>query len=288
MTPIEDWLERSDPVGPRPGLANTREMTMKQYDLINPSDPITVESECPTVAAVAALILSDGGYGLRDELGQSVLPVFVGGSQRACEDWLESEGIESLTDYVVRNAERIADVLDSSMVGTASDRAAYREGLEKCDGCPNRIRDWRTNWDDRHRTSITRVCQDAWSLASTLRSRCSESRAGPEPVEAPKPATVYAALVHRCRLTDEVTVLECGGCPEAEMLCWGPLPLGLSVVNVVVRGSVSRVLKPRPPTDGELKIFAIGAPWPGPQQATRVPGKQLDEQCGSIRPEDGR
>jgi len=143
---------------------------MKQYEIINPSDACTVEAEDSTVAAVAILLLSEGAYGCRDEEGNDFLPPLVFGGEEAVNGWLESVGIGDLGEYVNEKREAIAAVLDSAMYGKFVDRRAYKKGLELIDDEAKR-KEWRDAWEDDRRTSMTKICQAAWSYARALRAR---------------------------------------------------------------------------------------------------------------------
>lgn len=148
-------------------------MTTKLYEIINPSDPVRVESEDQTVACVAVALLGEGRYGLRNEDGDSVLPpLFLGGT----EQWLASVGIASLDEYVETNASAIATVLESATLGSAKDFAFFKSAMAAIDD-PAKRKAFREEWDDKKRSSENNICAWAHELAQRFRKRATERSA---------------------------------------------------------------------------------------------------------------
>lgn len=139
---------------------------MKQYDVINISDPCTVESDDPIAAAVGVLMISEGGFGLTSEDGETILPILMLGG---VEEWLKAKEIEDLGDYIRANRIAIADALDSCMYGDFNDRAAYNKGLELVAGDEAKTKEWKDHWEEKRRTSMSKICQAAWAYAKQLR-----------------------------------------------------------------------------------------------------------------------
>lgn len=136
---------------------------MATFELSNPSDPYTLVSEDETVACMAALLLGNGMYVLRDEEDRAVLPLLFGG---ALDAWLAAR-VGDLTVYLDREAGRIADVLDSVTVGSRAERSALFERLERL---PAEERAFaRREWHDKRRQSLTDIGSYAWQLAAQLR-----------------------------------------------------------------------------------------------------------------------
>lgn len=94
-----------------------------KFELINPSDPYTIEGADLMIVAVAACLLGDGRYGL-DGLGEAEgvnMPIFILAS---ADEWFRekfSMNYEGAATYCVhKRGEELAQALDS--VTLVSDR----------------------------------------------------------------------------------------------------------------------------------------------------------------------
>lgn len=97
------------------------------YELINPSDAITFEGDDDTLAAVSALVIGNGKFGLRDQTDRTVLPVFILGGAL---EWLESQGI-NLDSYLTENRDRIAGFLDTCLYGSVGERHTFNDAVSR-------------------------------------------------------------------------------------------------------------------------------------------------------------
>jgi hypothetical protein len=118
------------------------------YELINPSDKVTFEGSDDMVAAISALLLGRGKYGLDSAVGEPVLPVFLLGG---CTDWLAENGV-NLDQFIPRNAAGMADFLGTAFYGSAEKRADYAEAVKRM--TPEAAAEYRAWYDDKHRTSM--------------------------------------------------------------------------------------------------------------------------------------
>lgn len=109
-----------------------------KYELVNPHDPIFLETDDERFAKLAVLCLSTA-YGIRDTDGNLVMPILLFGGM---DEFLANEfgGRDAANELVESNLLKIADVLDS--FSTQGDR-----------------------------TSLSDVCTAAKSLAQSLRKR---------------------------------------------------------------------------------------------------------------------
>lgn len=139
----------------------------KLYEIINPSDEVHIEAADQMVACVAILFLGEGKYGLQNEHGESILPLFFFGGH---EGWLAQRGVPDLPEYLVTNVDAIADVLDTATLGSARDYAFYKSAVEAIDD-PVKREAFREQWDDKKRSSSNNICAAARSLARALRAR---------------------------------------------------------------------------------------------------------------------
>lgn len=141
-----------------------------QFKLINPSDPITVVADDPFIAALAVLVLGDGHYGLCDEHDNDVLPLlFLGG----LDEWLERQGYTpaQLHELFAGHHAKIADVLDSAMVGEFRDRELYEEKLASLRSDPDALLAWKTRYNEERTSSLNDIVGRAHQLAAALRKR---------------------------------------------------------------------------------------------------------------------
>lgn len=139
----------------------------KVYELSNPSDAVHVEAEDTTVACVAVLLLGQGRYGLRDEHGETVLPLlFLGGLHQ----WLAARKITDLDTFLKANASAMADVLDTATLGSAKDFKFFKSAMAAIDD-PVKRAAFREEWDDKKRSSTNNICAAAHRLAQRFRER---------------------------------------------------------------------------------------------------------------------
>lgn len=129
------------------------------YEVINPSDPITLESDDELVACITTLLLGEGAYPLESEDGRDVLPMFLFKNADAQLDaWLKEHGITNLGDYLIKNHKKISECLYSVVVCKVRDRkaliAAFGNDREK----------WKKFNEERH-GSLNDISGYAFALA---------------------------------------------------------------------------------------------------------------------------
>lgn len=138
------------------------------YEIINPSDAYTMESDDFKVAAVANLLIGEGQYGLQpiDGDGPAMPLLFLGGA----EEWIEKNVCppKELGAFIDKNRLEIAKVLDSIIIGNERDRKLYFAGLEMA-GTPEKKKAWRDKWHDEKRSSLNDIGSFAWRKAEQLR-----------------------------------------------------------------------------------------------------------------------
>lgn len=139
---------------------------MKIYDIINPSDAVTIEANDPIVAAVSILLLGDGQYALDDEEGHAAAPFFMFGG---LEQWLREKGIDSLDKYFKLHASDIAEVLRSCVYGSITDRRSYNIAISHIPEGEREV--FRDRWNEARRSSITNIVKRGDELAKALTSK---------------------------------------------------------------------------------------------------------------------
>lgn len=138
------------------------------YELINPSDMMTIESEDPRVAQVVCMLLGRGKLGLDPEEGEIDMPMFAffgAAGDEALEAWLEKEQIGDPTRFVDENREAVCVCLETIVYGSIEDRRSILETVG---------REGLAVWNDRHRSSMNDFATYGVSLAMALRGRVRE------------------------------------------------------------------------------------------------------------------
>lgn len=84
-----------------------------KYEITNPSDPYTIESDDPTLAIICCLLLGEGRYGLKDGQGNTTMPIMLLASESQVKEWMKTHVNVDLnsTDYMENNSARMADCL---------------------------------------------------------------------------------------------------------------------------------------------------------------------------------
>lgn len=131
------------------------------YKIINMSDGLTLISDDFEVAAVAVVILGEGGYGIESIDGELRTPVLLG-----WDKWFDDRGID-LNKYIDDNCSKIADVLDSVMLGSAKERKDLDMLLERLG--EDERRKYIEERNDRIRSSMNDIETRAHTLAKMLR-----------------------------------------------------------------------------------------------------------------------
>lgn len=130
-------------------------------EIINPSDPYTLECSDFLIAAVAVAVLGRGQWGLDGPDDQST-PVLFG-----WDDWFAKQGVDDLNEYLTANSLAVAAVLDSVRIGSTSTRRAERIAVEYM--TPQDAKKYRDRIHDDQRTSMNNIGAAAWSLAERMR-----------------------------------------------------------------------------------------------------------------------
>jgi hypothetical protein len=142
------------------------------YEIINPSDPYTIEAQSLDVAAVACLFLGRRQYAF-DPIGSDdspEVPLFLfGGTDEWCLKHF-NESFESVVNRVTKEkAAELAECLESCLIGKAADRETYRAGMELIDD-PKKREQWREKWLEDRRSSMNNIGARAYAIAEKLRA----------------------------------------------------------------------------------------------------------------------
>lgn len=140
------------------------------WEIINPSDPYTLQAEGLIEAVAASIFLGNGKYGLTaidHDLGNG--PLFLFGGIKEVEEWFQSHG--TTWDAVRFEPEwltKIAGVLESVLIGKNSERKIFDHTLTLIDD-PDKKKEFIEKWHDDHRSSMNDIGGRAISMAAKLR-----------------------------------------------------------------------------------------------------------------------
>jgi len=138
------------------------------YEVINPSDPVTFETDDLDVARAACLLLGEGAYGLKDENGDTALPIFLF-AEGSYEKWSEKSGFD-LDKIMKKKRLQVAECLDSACVAKMCERKAILAAVG-----PHGKEAIR-RYSDERRSSLNDICGYAAELADKLRKQSEKKK----------------------------------------------------------------------------------------------------------------
>lgn len=143
---------------------------MPIYLITNPSDPVTFNTEDVARACAVTLVLGSGLFGVKDENGELVMPLFAfSGTARKVEEFFLykfGQGIDAL----LADTEATAAVLDTIATGSIESRKDYDRALAAITNEDER-RKFMADWDDKHRSSMNAITEKAHKFAAQLRNK---------------------------------------------------------------------------------------------------------------------
>ncbi len=145
---------------------------MNVYEIVNPSDAVTIEADDPMIAAVAVILLGSGQLGLNDADGNMVLPVMP--FEAMFVEWWERSGMIPLAEYVELKRLEIVTCLRASVIGDAACREAV---LISCRAMGGDFQASLKLWNEKHRSSENDICGCAFELADALAESSAEEEA---------------------------------------------------------------------------------------------------------------
>lgn len=134
------------------------------YEIINPSDPVTIEADDLLVAQVATLLIGSGNMGLRDECDEAVLPIFLFGG---LDEWLASKGLggeDGLNGYIESHRAELSACLLSAACCKLGVRRALLKAMA---GAPDPQESIRA-YNEEQRSSLNDICGFAHELGADL------------------------------------------------------------------------------------------------------------------------
>lgn len=163
---------------------------MKTYEIMNPSDHLTVQADHYLAAAIPVLLLGQGKLGLREvSTGETILPLMLFGG---FDDWLRENDFadaNALWAWVADHWRESVAVMESVVVGSGDTRTLLELELERIEGAEAR-RQHRIAFNDARRTSLN-------DIASTLMENAKRFREFYEAQEAAKTTTTPSTRAGR-------------------------------------------------------------------------------------------
>ncbi len=142
------------------------------FNIINPSDPYTIEAGDLEVAAIAVSVLGHGQYALEEISGDrsGQVPFFMAGGH---DEWFNKQFGRtfdaSLTHVATTRRADLIKALVSVHLGTPTDKRAFDEMAAKCPDEESLINLLHEQHDAK-RTSMNDIGRRAWMMAQNLAS----------------------------------------------------------------------------------------------------------------------
>ena len=136
-------------------------------EIINPSDPYTLETNDFVAAAVAIAIVGGGTLGLKCDRTQMSSPILFG-----WDAWFTEKGITDLAAYIQdpQKAEIMAQALESVIIGDEVARELYRDTLKLIDD-PAKKKEFTKQFFDQKRSSMNDIGKACHDWAKRLRDK---------------------------------------------------------------------------------------------------------------------
>ena len=139
------------------------------YEIVNMSDPYTIEAATLDVAFVACVFLGRGQYAFEpQEEGATAIPMFFGGTEDWCQTNLH-QSLEQVVDRVTREkAAELAACFESCIYGKPGRRALFLLAWSLIEDAAKQAI-WREAWQDQ-RSSMNDIGGRAQEMAKRLRA----------------------------------------------------------------------------------------------------------------------
>jgi hypothetical protein len=107
---------------------------MHLYEIVNHSDPYTIEASSLDVAAMTAILLGQGQYRFKSLDGGEDVPLFfLGGGDVWAKKHFEEDLMEMSNRVMDTKLSQVADCLDSVLYGDAEARKEFLESTKDMD-----------------------------------------------------------------------------------------------------------------------------------------------------------
>jgi hypothetical protein len=146
------------------------------YEIINPSDAYTLETDDFASACLAIIYLGEGMYGLTSEDRSKDMPPFVFAKEDQIMDWLKDNAGVTEKDIGEAFGARLAgmaDVFGSVVIGSFSAREQFVAAVEAIDD-PAKRETFVAKWNDKKRSSMNNIGARCKKLATAFRDKANE------------------------------------------------------------------------------------------------------------------
>lgn len=149
------------------------------YEIINPSDPVTILAPSFEAATVATLLLGRGQYAAQpvDHEGEEV-PLFLFGGFEAWFEKRFGRKEDELGAFIVEHRRDTIETLRSACTGKATDRKLFDAALAAITDDEKR-KAFLAEWDDKKRSSINAIANRSHAMAESLAAAQAESETAP-------------------------------------------------------------------------------------------------------------
>ena len=137
------------------------------YEIVNPSDEITIVAADELIAQYVAIIGGEGAYGLKNKEGTSYPTLILYCSKGKSEEILSDifGSIDKFHSFPSGQMTQIADAFESAAVVGFHERKNYDDDLM----ASSDKHKFKLKWDDRHRTSMYRIAEAFWGIGEQYR-----------------------------------------------------------------------------------------------------------------------
>lgn len=140
------------------------------YDIINPSDPVTMEAKTFEAALIATLLVGGGQYAAKPvEEGEEVRLFLFGGFDAWFEERYPGKKLDELID---ENRADATAALRSFCTGSVNDRRLFDAALTAITDESKR-QQFLAEWDDRKRSSLNQITKRAHAIADQVEAKAS-------------------------------------------------------------------------------------------------------------------
>jgi hypothetical protein len=151
------------------------------FEIINPSDPYTLECDDFKIAAAGVFLLGRGKLGLSTEENHDLhMPPFIFATEEQVVEWFKGIGIEQIGPFLDENRTKVADALDTVLIGSERNRRTFEKVLA-CITDPIERQKARDTYHDEKRSSLNDIGAAAWNLARSLRKPREPKEASQQP-----------------------------------------------------------------------------------------------------------
>lgn len=145
------------------------------YEIINMSDPYTIECPNLEIAAVACVLLGQGQYGLtpveqpEDGIDRGVPLMLFGNAQAWFQQQCGGDFSVVFARVLATQREALAACLDSVLIGKPDERSGVSKMLALLPEKAKQV-EARDIWHDARRSSLNDIGRRAWEIAAKLRA----------------------------------------------------------------------------------------------------------------------